>query len=147
MPRLWSMTSLACRTRNTGYSEKLTGDGLSKIRGQQKTLNISCEVKITPLALQLIKKTWKEFPGGPVVKTPSFQCRGHGFDPSKAQVKKEMTWKWTWISEASQLFTSNFCWRSLLSWENSWDSSGTRAVRGLGITDIWNIEDRRCRKL
>ena len=23
----------------------------------------------------------KGFPGGPVVKTLSFQCRGHGFDP------------------------------------------------------------------
>ena len=22
-----------------------------------------------------------DFPGGLVVKTPSFQCRGHGFDP------------------------------------------------------------------
>ena len=22
-----------------------------------------------------------DFPGGPVVKTPQFHCRGHGFDP------------------------------------------------------------------
>ena len=22
-----------------------------------------------------------DFPGGPVVKTPRFHCRGHGFDP------------------------------------------------------------------
>ena len=22
-----------------------------------------------------------EFPGGPVVRTPRFHCRGHGFDP------------------------------------------------------------------
>ena len=29
-------------------------------------------------------KLWRkegDFPGGPVVKTPRFQCRGHGFDP------------------------------------------------------------------
>ena len=25
--------------------------------------------------------SWKDFPGGPVVKTPSFQCRGLRFDP------------------------------------------------------------------
>ena len=24
---------------------------------------------------------WRELPGGPVVKTPRFHCRGHGFDP------------------------------------------------------------------
>ena len=23
----------------------------------------------------------QDFPGGPVVKTPCFQCQGHGFDP------------------------------------------------------------------
>ena len=23
----------------------------------------------------------RDFPGGPVVKTPHSQCRGHGFDP------------------------------------------------------------------
>ena len=29
------------------------------------------------------EKNWrkKDFPGGPVVKTPAFQCRGRGFDP------------------------------------------------------------------
>ena len=26
-------------------------------------------------------KTCGNFPGGPVVKTPRFQCRGYGFDP------------------------------------------------------------------
>ena len=24
---------------------------------------------------------YRDFPGGPVVKTPSFHCRGHRFDP------------------------------------------------------------------
>ena len=28
-----------------------------------------------------IKKMWYNFPGGPVVKTPSFHYREHGFDP------------------------------------------------------------------
>ena len=27
------------------------------------------------------KSTNKDFPGGPEVKTPCVQCRGHGFDP------------------------------------------------------------------
>ena len=27
------------------------------------------------------KTTWEEFPGGPVVRTPSFHDRGHGFNP------------------------------------------------------------------
>ena len=26
-------------------------------------------------------KNLRNFPGGPVVKTPHFQCRGHGFNP------------------------------------------------------------------
>ena len=29
----------------------------------------------------LIKGTPGDFPDGPVVKTPRFQCRGSGFDP------------------------------------------------------------------
>ena len=27
------------------------------------------------------KKEKEDFPGGPVVKTPRSQCRGHGFNP------------------------------------------------------------------
>ena len=27
------------------------------------------------------KKRGRDFPGGPVVKTLSFHCRGHGFNP------------------------------------------------------------------
>ena len=40
-----------------------------------------------------------DFPGGPVVKTPHFQCRGHGFHPETeiptchAMAKKEKTEK------------------------------------------------------
>ena len=39
----------------------------------------------TPISMDITKNTkinkcW-DFPGGPVVKTPCFHCRGHGFDP------------------------------------------------------------------
>ena len=37
------------------------------------------EVKFTVTFLKVLKN-W-EFPGGPVVRTPSFHCRGYGFDP------------------------------------------------------------------
>ena len=33
--------------------------------------------------LCLKKKKSRDFPGGPVVKTPRFQCRGHWFDPGQ----------------------------------------------------------------
>ena len=29
----------------------------------------------------ILKFIWRDFPGGPVGKTPSSQCRGPGFDP------------------------------------------------------------------
>ena len=31
-----------------------------------------------------LKRPSQNFPGGPVVKTPHFHCRGHGFDPSSS---------------------------------------------------------------
>ena len=31
-------------------------------------------------AIQSKQKDW-EFPDGPVVRTPCFHCRGHGFNP------------------------------------------------------------------
>ena len=34
-----------------------------------------------PTIDEWIKKMGRDFPGSPVVKTPSFQCRGCGFDP------------------------------------------------------------------
>ena len=33
------------------------------------------------LGFVLKKMGWREFPGGPVVKTPRFHCGEHGFDP------------------------------------------------------------------
>ena len=29
----------------------------------------------------VLEGNYRDFPGGPVVKTLCFQCRGHGFDP------------------------------------------------------------------
>ena len=37
-----------------------------------------CKMKTRVPCSNIIK--W-DFPGGPVVKTPHSQCRGHGFDP------------------------------------------------------------------
>ena len=31
--------------------------------------------------IRILKIHLQEFPGGPVVRTPCFHCRGHGFDP------------------------------------------------------------------
>ena len=33
-----------------------------------------------------------DFPGSPVVKTPCFHCRGHGFDPSRGTMIMHATW-------------------------------------------------------
>ena len=38
------------------------------------------EIRI-PLLLRLKEIIRGDFPGGPVVKTPRFQCKGHGFNP------------------------------------------------------------------
>ena len=35
----------------------------------------------TKFQLGMMEKFWTDFPGGPVVKTPFFHCRGHEFDP------------------------------------------------------------------
>ena len=49
-----------------------------------------------------VKKSGWEFPGGPVVRTPCFHCRGPGFDPwsgnedptscAAGQKKKKKEW-------------------------------------------------------
>ena len=36
---------------------------------------------IREVCLYSLKKKNGDFPGGPVVKTPHFPCRDHGFDP------------------------------------------------------------------
>ena len=36
---------------------------------------------LSPNFLYLSKHQLQHFPGGPVVKIPNFQCRGHGFNP------------------------------------------------------------------
>ena len=42
-------------------------------------------IRINSRAKPQVDKSWKamgwDFPGGPVVKTPGFHCKGHRFDP------------------------------------------------------------------
>ena len=44
---------------------------------------MNCVVKKANTLKKLFvkKHTRRNFPGGPVVKIPSFHCKGHGFDP------------------------------------------------------------------
>ena len=35
---------------------------------------------------RVLLKTWRNFPGGLIVKTLHFQCRGHGFDPWSGKI-------------------------------------------------------------
>ena len=44
-----------------------------KLRDMEHALSVS--------AFNNKNSKWGDFPGGPVVKTPYFQCRGRGFDP------------------------------------------------------------------
>lgn len=37
--------------------------------------------QVNYLLINLFKKVFQDFPGGLVVKTPCFHCRGSGFDP------------------------------------------------------------------
>ena len=39
-----------------------------------------CSSDLNMYLLSILKKI-KDFPGGPVVRIPHFQCRGHKFDP------------------------------------------------------------------
>ena len=39
-----------------------------------------------------LKKENRDFPGGPVVKTPHFRCRGHGFSPWWGTEIPHATW-------------------------------------------------------
>ena len=47
--------------------------------------NLSAERKTENLKFYSQKNVFKikerEFPGGPMVRTPHFHCRGHGFNP------------------------------------------------------------------
>ena len=71
----------------------------------------------TPISMDITKDTkinkcW-DFPGGPVVKTPCFHCRGHRFDPwlgkipmphgvtgkKKKKKEKERNYKCTSVGE------------------------------------------------
>ena len=51
----------------------------------------------SPLFLFLITKI-RDFPGSPAVKTPHFQCRGHGFDP----------WSGNWDPASHEIWPKNY---------------------------------------
>ena len=38
-------------------------------------------IAISKNTWRMVTKNCRDFPGGPVVKTPHLHCRGHGFDP------------------------------------------------------------------
>ena len=40
-----------------------------------------CKVRMQTFENLALKITLRDFPGAPVVKTPSFHYRGHGFNP------------------------------------------------------------------
>ena len=49
------------------------------------------QTKQTAIILSTLKgKEMRGFPGGPVVKTPRFHCRGRGFDPLSVRPKKRV---------------------------------------------------------
>ena len=39
---------------------------------------------------RIMIRSSKDFPGGPVVKTPRFQCRGRGFDPWSGELRSHV---------------------------------------------------------
>ena len=58
--------------KNRYYGYRCTPDVNPDIEPSRKT---------STLQLQAFKVQSRDFPGGPVVKTLRFHCRGHGFDP------------------------------------------------------------------
>ena len=56
--------------------------GLALISGQ-RTRSCMPQLRLgtAKSSTQSYKNTCQDFPGGPVAKTPSSQCRGPGFDP------------------------------------------------------------------
>ena len=51
----------------------------------------------------LLKKEWWEFPGDPVITTPCFHCRGHGFNPWETKILQA-----TWHAKTKTMFHSTF---------------------------------------
>ena len=45
-----------------------------------------------PPSLLFLSKTSQDFPGGPVVKTPCFQCRGMGSIPGQGTKIPQAVW-------------------------------------------------------
>ena len=57
----------------------------------------------------------KDFPGGPVAKSPGSQCRGPGFDPwsEKQNKTKHSTWTQNFLQWHSRSWLSSLTWSSL----------------------------------
>ena len=69
--------------RETGCVEGLEGDSADTYRARVTTQFSQqfWEAEVTIFILLIRKSRLKDFPQSPVVKTPCFHCRGHGFDP------------------------------------------------------------------
>ena len=50
-------------------------------KSSERNENKIQKISFFSLYWQDFKRLVTDFPGGPVVKTPCFHCRGHGFDP------------------------------------------------------------------
>ena len=58
-------------------SEVLACETRGKIRGKRSSTLSTNEVQVNKIKITQSR----DFPGGPVVKTSRFHCRGHGLDP------------------------------------------------------------------
>ena len=59
-----------------------------------------------------------DFPGGPVVKTPCFHCRGHGFNPLFRELRSHMR-----CGQKLFFFFKCWFWRLRVMWHPSLSSS------------------------
>ena len=75
-----------------------------------------------------LKKKKRNFPGGPVVKTLHFYCRGHGFDPGRASLVAQMVKNLpampeTWVQSLGgedPLKKGMATHSSILAWRTPW---------------------------
>ena len=68
-------------------------------------------------------KTTRDFPGGPVVKTLSFQCRGHRFDPWSGNQESACHWPrlgWGWREKKKRKITECVLRLSQQIYKASW---------------------------
>ena len=88
-------SELARHSKRVRIAPKVSASGL--LRGETPVRDGLCFVSVEKLinlvgrpgidtqenasVIRAKKELGRDFPGGPVVKTPHSQCRGHGFDP------------------------------------------------------------------